>query len=120
MGEANSKPHGGDGQSTPRPTSEAVTQPSPGTGSERLTAKRILEMIERQGHRCALTGAVLTPNTASIDHIVPLVRGGKHHPDNAHVVTRDVNRMKGQLTVAEFVGVCRLVADHHAGVVCVE
>ena len=120
MDEPNSKPYGGNGQPTQHPTSEVVTESSPGTSSERLTAKRILEMIESQGHRCALTGVVLTPNTASIDHIVPLVRGGKHHPDNAHVVTKDVNKMKGQLTVAEFVGVCRLVADHHTGGGCVE
>lgn len=30
-----------------------------------------------------------------VDHIIPLVKGGWHHPFNLRVVTRDVNRSKG-------------------------
>ena len=48
-----------------------------------VTAKMILEMIERQGRRCALSGKELTPETASLDHVVPLSRGGAHDLTNS-------------------------------------
>lgn len=42
--------------------------------------------------------AELTKSTGiphEVDHIIPLSRGGPHHPCNLRVVTRDENRRKG-------------------------
>lgn len=30
-----------------------------------------------------------------VDHIIPLARGGKHHPDNLQLLTEAENRSKG-------------------------
>jgi hypothetical protein len=78
-----------------------------------VTAKMILEMIEHQGRRCALSGRELTPETASLDHIMPLSRGGVHDLGNLWVVDHRVNTAKGTLTVDEFIALCQEVTDHH-------
>jgi len=82
-----------------------------------ITAKMILEVIERQGRRCALSGRELTPETASLDHIMPLSRGGAHDLGNLWVVDHKVNTAKGTLTVEEFIALCCEVADHHKALV---
>ena len=76
-------------------------------GCGRVTSGKILEMVKRQHYRCAITGRDLTPETATLDHIVPLSRGGLHKLDNVWVVHRDVNMMKGTLVYDEFVALCR-------------
>lgn len=80
-----------------------------------VTAKQILRLVEKQGYRCAISGRVLTPETASIDHIVPLGRGGEHALANLWIVDHQVNAAKGTMTTEEFVALCREVAQHRAG-----
>jgi 5-methylcytosine-specific restriction endonuclease McrA len=74
--------------------------------------KQLLELLERQGYRCALTGEELTPSTASLDHCVPVSRGGTHGIDNVQIVTQKVNAAKNTMTNEEFIAVCRAVASH--------
>ncbi len=78
-----------------------------------VTAKMIMELIESQGFRCALSNRELTPETASLDHVIPLSRGGTHDIANLCVVDQQVNAAKGTLTVGEFVALCHDVAAHH-------
>ena len=76
----------------------------------------LLALIESQGYCCALTGRQLTPETASIDHKVPLGRGGVHAIENIWIVHEDVNRAKGTMTAEEFVALCREVVSYQEGV----
>lgn len=76
---------------------------------ESITTKAVLALLMRQQYRCALTGDELTPNNSSLDHIMPISRGGRHHVDNAQALLRDVNRAKGTMTNEEFVALCRKV-----------
>ena len=69
----------------------------------------ILDLIERQDFRCALTGRKLEPQTASLDHIIPLTQNGQHVIENTQVLHKDVNRAKGTLTNDEFLALCREV-----------
>jgi hypothetical protein len=71
-----------------------------------VTATQLLELVERQQQRCALSGRLLTPETASLDHIVPLNRGGAHDISNLWILEHSVNRAKGTQLVAEFVAMC--------------
>lgn len=41
--------------------------------------------------------------TYEVDHIVPLARGGKHHPDNLQLLTAAENRRKGASMPQELV-----------------
>lgn len=79
-----------------------------------LTARQVLAKIEAQEYRCAISGRELTPATATLDHIVPLGRGGKHCIDNVWVVHGQVNAAKGTMLMDEFVALCQDVARHQA------
>ena len=83
----------------------------------RVTSAGIRSILERQGYRCALSGEELTPETCSLDHIVPLSKGGKHALENIHLITNELNRMKGQMTLHEFRLMCAKVATWGGGVV---
>lgn len=78
---------------------------------DKVTAKKIMELAERQKHRCALTGVLLTPQTAGIDHIIPLSKGGENSIRNCQIVHIEINRMKGLMTNAEFIETCQRVAQ---------
>ena len=74
-----------------------------------VTRKEVLDLLERQEYRCAITGWALTPQTASIDHVVPLSAGGDHCIANAQIVELRINQMKGTLTMREFLDICKAV-----------
>jgi len=77
-----------------------------------ITAKQVLELVKQQGFRCPISNRELTPETASLDHIVPLGRGGDHDLSNVWIVHHEVNSAKGTLTFEEFVALCREVVRH--------
>ena len=81
---------------------------------ERISASHLRRLLEQQRYRCAMTGRQLTPSTASIDHCVPIARGGRHSPDNLQIVHKDVNAAKNTMTPEEFVAMCVEVAKYHA------
>ena len=72
-----------------------------------VTIQQLLSLVEGQGYRCAMTGRPLTPETASVDHIIPCRRGGKRAIENIQIVHKDVNRAKGTMEIGEFVSLCR-------------
>ena len=78
----------------------------------RPSGKALHERLKQNGYRCELSGVVLEIATASVDHRMPLSRGGEHVMENLAVIHGAVNRMKGTMTEEEFVNWCCLVADH--------
>lgn len=77
-----------------------------------IKPSELREMVNNQNFMCCLSGRKLTPETASVDHIVPLARGGQHNASNLCIVDHQVNRAKGTLTRDEFVAMCVEVAKH--------
>jgi hypothetical protein len=68
------------------------------------------QLWDRQHGTCALTGVRLVPGTnASLDHIVPVSKGGPTVLDNLQWVLTDVNRAKFALSTVEFIALCRAV-----------
>ncbi|OHB60856.1 MAG: hypothetical protein A2Y12_10125 [Planctomycetes bacterium GWF2_42_9] len=72
-----------------------------------ITGSQILKILEDQKYRCALSGRLLTPQTASVDHIIPLSKNGTHDISNIWVVDHKMNLAKGTMSVDEFISVCR-------------
>ena len=59
------------------------------------------EIFDRDGWVCQICGASIDlaltypdPFSASLDHKVPLARGGKHHPDNCQAAHLRCNLRK--------------------------
>lgn len=80
----------------------------------RVTTTNVLQLLEHQGYRCALTGRRLEPTTASLDHIVPVRSGGEHAIENTQVLHKDVNRAKSTMTNEQFIQLCCEVVEHTA------
>lgn len=74
--------------------------------------RQILELLHKQGFKCAYTGDPLTPEDVSGDHIVPASMGGSHDIGNIALVRRSVNHAKGTQTIDEFREMCQKVVNH--------
>ena len=59
-------------------------------------------LIDKSGGECPHTGIKLRINNYSIDHVVPVSRGGKSDDiDNIQLVSSTYNRMKGDMSESE-------------------
>lgn len=99
--------NGTDGHTIDR---EAPRKDSP----EKVTGKRLEQLARSQAFRCYYTGWKLSPETAGVDHIQPIVKGGEHVMSNVVVVHRQVNAAKGQMSESEFLDMCQAVVNHRA------
>ena len=52
------------------------------------------EIVLRDGLNCYLCGELLTEKTLTIDHFIPLSRGGWHCPSNARICCKPCNQKK--------------------------
>jgi 5-methylcytosine-specific restriction endonuclease McrA len=55
----------------------------------------------RDGYRCYLCGKALTRKQITLDHVIPLARGGTHTADNLRVACRSCNCRKGTKLLSE-------------------
>jgi 5-methylcytosine-specific restriction endonuclease McrA len=84
---------------------------SKATGSMDIaTGRELKEKLEQQQYCCALSGLPLTPDTAVLDHIVPVTVGGGHAIDNVQWLHTDVNKMKHTLPEKRLKALCRLIS----------
>jgi len=71
---------------------------------------QLIDLVRSQDFRCSLSGVVLLPDIATLDHKIPVAEGGGHSIENLQVVHSAINRMKGTMSCDEFVRWCKLVA----------
>ena len=83
-----------------------------------LTVDHLIDVLEKQGYRCALSGEPLTcfrekgiifRTNASIDRIDPK---GPYTEDNIQLVCVAVNKFRIDMDVQEYIDWCRKVAEH--------
>lgn len=77
----------------------------------KVTVQELLELLAHQEYKCALTGRVLTPTNATLDHVAPRHAGGLHTIGNCQIVLSEANRAKGKMTQEEFIALCRDVVE---------
>lgn len=53
--------------------------------------------LKRSKGKCACCGKVLTTKTMTMDHIIPISRGGKNEPENLVALCEECNKKKGNL-----------------------
>ena len=54
------------------------------------------------GRRCVYCAARLGLEAATLDHVIPLSRGGNHHPGNLVAACINCNQLKGSMLPVEF------------------
>ena len=86
-----------------------------------LTRDVLLELLEAQDYKCALSGIQLTcqlsrgvvyPYNVSIDRIEA---GGPYTKENIQLVCRSVNSFRNNTSVEDFISICTKVAQHNNG-----
>ena len=75
------------------------------------SVSQLMELIERQGYQCNLSGLPLVVETAVLDHIKPIQSGGGHDIGNLQWLHSSVNKMKHTLSQERFVELCRMVVE---------
>lgn len=76
------------------------------------------DVIEKFGWEttCYLTGRKIDlteSSTFSFDHIKPVAHDGPNELDNLGITCKNANRAKSDMSVAEFVQLCKEVCEHH-------
>ena len=93
-------------------SSDKATKEKSGT---KVTTMNLKRLLLKQENKCALSGIELTVENIELDHIIPLADGGSHSMENVQLVCREINRMKGVLSDARFVELCKKVAWRERG-----
>ena len=79
--------------------------------------KKIREHLEKTfNNKCYLSGRDIDLDNASsfhFDHIVPKSKGGTHDLDNLGLCVPEANVAKGELSVDEFIALCKDVLEHN-------
>ena len=83
--------------------------------TRRRPARHLKRAIKRAtmrdcGRRCVYCATPLTPESATLDHVLPLSRGGTHAPGNLVIACHDCNQLKGDALPLEF-----FARNPHAG-----
>lgn len=60
-----------------------------------VTAAQWRTICEVDGWKCEYCGKALTEKTATMDHVIPLTKGGEHDPGNIVPACRSCNSRKG-------------------------
>ena len=74
------------------------------------------DVVNKLGERprCYLTGKAINlkkPESYSLDHIVPVSKGGTNELDNMQITCAEANAAKSNLTLNEFHALCRKVLE---------
>jgi 5-methylcytosine-specific restriction endonuclease McrA len=69
-------------------------------------AERLRQALDRDGGECAWCRRVLTVESASVDHVIPRLKGGPAWPENEVAACRPCNRARGHMTPADWLADC--------------
>lgn len=80
-------------------------------GYHLLTAFELWKIAKKQRLICPFTGHKLTKENMSVDHIVPISKGGSNAPSNVRLIHKWINLMIGVHSDEDFFKMCRTVLD---------
>lgn len=84
---------------------------------KKFTLAQLLEKIGKEP-KCYLTSRPIDlskPDSYSLDHIVPASKGGESTLENCALLCKEANCAKQDLSVQEFIKLCKEVIGGHAG-----
>lgn len=74
----------------------------------------LLSLFKKQNGKCVLSGRTLKfANNASVDHIIPLSKGGTHVIENLRWIDLTVNVMRSNMTDEELLTFCKEIIHYH-------
>lgn len=82
--------------------------------SDGTLTQPVIRALLRAATECAYCECALTPRTRSLDHVIPLARGGAHSIANVVVACRDCNHRKSGRLLADWLDVLREIRRERA------
>jgi 5-methylcytosine-specific restriction endonuclease McrA len=79
----------------------------------KVKAIDLWRLTKKQGIRCTISGERLTVDNISLDHIIPVSKGGTNALDNLRLVTRAVNTAKHTMSDDEFFLFCQNIVNRN-------
>ena len=79
--------------------------------SVKLTPIMLWRVARKQKLICPLSGRKLTLDNISLDHVIPLSKGGSNAVENIRLVDRAANLAKHNLMDSDFVRLCHEIAS---------
>ena len=79
----------------------------------KLTAFDLWKIAKKQKLICPISGIKLNASNISVDHILPISRGGTNEPSNVRLVHKWINLMLGIHTDEDFLKMCRVIVDYN-------
>lgn len=95
-------------------------------GSKFLSTQKIYfsfdDFMSKIGNepKCYLSGEPINlhkTESYSIDHIIPVSKGGENTIDNAGLILTSINKMKSDLSIEEFLKKCIKILEHNGYIV---
>lgn len=77
------------------------------------TTKDLCILAYKQRLICSYSGIKLTRENMSIDHIIPLSKGGTSNINNLCIVDKRINLMKMSMSVKEFIDLCKIISAYN-------
>lgn len=80
------------------------------------------ELLDKIGDnpKCYITGTKINiENTKSwhLDHVIPRSKGGSNNIENANICTKEANMSKSDLSLEDFITLCKTVLNHNGYIV---
>lgn len=82
----------------------------------KLAAFDLWKIAKKQKLICPLSGIKLNKENMSVDHILPISKGGTNEPSNIRLVHKWVNLMLGVHSDQDFFAMCETVIDYQKSV----
>lgn len=79
------------------------------------TIEELYKWLNIDEYKCYYSNEILTIDNLTIDHKIPLSRGGTNELNNLCICSRKMNTIKGQLTEEEFNELLELVSKWEDG-----
>lgn len=79
----------------------------------KITAFQLWCLAKKQKLICPLTKEKLTIENISVDHIIPISKGGTNEISNLQLITFRANVAKNSMTMDEFYLFCRMIVDNY-------
>lgn len=82
--------------------------------SHDVTAMSLWGLAKRQKCICPLSGRKITNENISVDHIVPLSKGGTHDITNLRLTVKETNYARLNMSDDEFISLCKDVVKYNS------